>query len=117
MNTEDQIQKIEMSLEQAKASIEIAEALERLHSNEDFKLVILEGLFKTEASRSIFLKSDPEMQTEEKQKDVNNVITTIGGLGLYFRKIFQVGDMSKRAIVDDQNTREELLEEQLQSVN
>jgi len=113
MNPEEQLHKIEISLENAKKAIEIANALQRLHANPDFKTVILEDFFKGEASRSVMLKSDPSMASIEKQKNVDDIITSIGGLYNYFGKVYRLGDMSIRALEADQNTKEEILEEQL----
>ena len=43
MNPEQQLQSIEISIEQAKEAISMAEALDRLHKNPDFQKVIREG--------------------------------------------------------------------------
>ena len=113
MNPEEQLHKIEISLENAKKAIELANALQRLHENKDFQTVILEDFFKGEASRSVMLKSDASMASVEKQKNVDDIITSIGGLYNYFGKLYRLGDMSVRALEADQNTKEEILEEQL----
>lgn len=113
MNPEEQLNKIEISLENAKKAIDLANALQRLHENPDFKTVILQDYFVDESSRAVRLKSDPEMATVEKQKNVDDIIISIGGLFRYFGKIYRLGDMSIRALEADQNTREEILEEQL----
>ena len=113
MNSEEQLHKIEISLENAKKAIEVANALQRLHENPDFKRVILQDYLKDEASRSVMLKADPSMATVEKQKNVDDIITSIGGLYNYFGKVYRLGDMSIRALEADQNTKEEILEEQL----
>ena len=113
MNPEEQLHKIEISLDNAKKAIELANALQRLHDNPDFKLLILEDYLKAEASRSVMLKSDPSMATPEKQKNVDDIITSIGGLYNYFGKVYRIGEMSVRALEADQNTKEEILEEQL----
>ena len=113
MNSEQQLHKLEISLENAKKAIELANCLQRLHDNPDFKTLILQDFFVDESSRAVRLKSDPNMAAPEKQKNVDDVITTIGGLTLYFGKIYRLGDMSVRALEADQTTREEILEEQL----
>ena len=113
MNSEQQLQHIEISLENAKKAIDLATALQRLHENPDFKTVILDDFFKEEASHSVLLKSDASMSTDEKQKSVDIIITSIGGLYQYFGKVYRLGDMAIKAIAADQSTREEILEEQL----
>jgi transketolase N-terminal domain/subunit len=82
-----------------------------LYKNEDFKKILVEGYFRVEASRTVLLKADPNMQTQEEQKNCDNVILAIGHLYQYFAKIFALGTMSKNAIDQDRQTREEMLAE------
>jgi hypothetical protein len=113
MNPDQQLHKIEISLENAKKAIELANCLQRLHNNPDFQTVVLQDFFVDEASRAVLLLSDPSMQIAEKQQDVHNIIIGIGSLHRYFGKIYRLGEMSVRALEADQNTKEEILEEQL----
>lgn len=112
---ESQLQQIEISLEEAQHQVALAEALQRLHDNADFKLVILKGYFEQECQRTVMLKFAANYIGEQNQKDAENVLTGIGMLGQYFRKIFIRGEQADRAIQADSATREELLEEQLRS--
>lgn len=111
--TEQSINAIEISMDNARKAIELAKALQRLHDNADFKAVILQDYFHEEAHRAVMLKSDPEMFTEEKQKAVDDVVTSIGGLYNYFGKIYRMADMALRSLEADQETHGELLQEQL----
>jgi len=110
---EEQLHQVEISVDQAKQSIKFAEALERLHSNKDFKEVILEGYFRDEASRLVLLKSDPEMQDKARQRDVMNAITAVGGLFGYFNKVFTFGTIAKRTLKEDEDTKQAILQEQM----
>jgi len=112
-DSENQLHQVEISIENAEKAIELAKALKRLHDNADFKTVILEDFFHEEAHRAVLLKADEAMAPPEKQKQVDDVITTIGGLYNYFGKIYQMANMSARALAAHQETREEILEEQL----
>jgi hypothetical protein len=112
-NLEQNINRIEISMDNARKAIDLAKALKRLHENEDFKAVILQDFFVEEAHRAVLLKADAEMKTPEKQKAVDDVITTIGGLYNYFGKIYRLADMSTRALEADQATHGEMLQEQL----
>ena len=85
---EDQITTIEIGIEEARRDVALAEALDRLHKNKDFKKIILMDYFEKNAQRAVMMKSDAYQQTVEKQKDIDNVITGIGQLGQYFHKIF-----------------------------
>ena len=79
-----QIEQIELSIENAKKRIDDAAALDRLYKSPDFKQIFLDGYFRDEASRTVLLKADPNMQGKREQKDCNNVILAIGMLRQYF---------------------------------
>ena len=110
---EQNLQQVEISVEEAKETVALAEALQRLHDNADFKTVILTGYFEKESQRSVMLKSDINFQGEENQRQLADIITGIGMLGQYFHKIFTLGEQAHQGLVADEKTREELLEEQL----
>jgi len=113
MNNEQQLHQIEITLAKAKERLALADALERLHQNPDFKAVILEEFFKEEASRAVMLKSDPNMFQTDQQKIVDNIIIGVGSLFQYFGKVYALADQAARAMEADQDTREELLQEGL----
>jgi len=107
MTPDQQIEQIELSIEQAKSSIDMRDALRRLNENKDFKKVIVEGYFEKEASRVVLLKADPNTQDTETQDALDKSIIAIGQLRQYMRTIFQVGGMADGAM----GSHEEALEE------
>jgi len=109
--SDNQISEIEVTIEQAKAQIEKMEALGRLANNEDFKLVIDDGYFLKEASNLVLLLAAPGFASEEEQNRLNKNITAIGFLRQYFSGIMQIGAQAQKSVIDDENTRSELLEE------
>ena len=113
---EAQLQQIEISLEDAQSNVALAEKLNRLHKNKDFQDLIIEGYFKDEASRAVLLKSDPEMCEDREQKQIGDIITSIGGLRQYFHKVFRLGQMSEQSMEADKQTRQDLLAEDLTTV-
>jgi hypothetical protein len=110
---ERQLERIEVDIETAKTHIENLNALRRLRKNKDFKNLIEEGYFKEEAARAVLLKSDTEMQSEEEQKNVDNLIWGIGQLFMYFHKVISVGRQMEASMESYENTREEILADQL----
>lgn len=110
---EQQLEQVSISIEQAEDRLELAEALERLHQNKDFKKVILEEYFKKEAYRSVMLKSDANQQKPEEQANIDNVILGVGMLGQFFHKTFIFGEGADRALQEHKNTRQEILAEDL----
>lgn len=111
-DTQQQLRTIEMSMEDAKAMVKRAEALDRLHANKDFKDVILDEFFVNEASRCVLAKGDPEMQESKHQAGLDVIIQSIGGLKNYFGKLYALANIAENSLAADQETRQELLEEE-----
>jgi hypothetical protein len=109
---EEQMRIVERSIEDAKEDVALADALQRLHENKDFKKIVLTDYFEKNAQRAVMMKSDPTQQSPEKQKDIDNVIVGIGQLGMYFHKIFVFGERAANGLRDDVQTQAELIEEQ-----
>jgi len=108
---EQQIAQINPSIEEAEKRIEDAAALDRLYKNKDFRHVFLDGYFMKEASRTVLLKADPNMQGDEEQRDCNNIIMAIGMLRQHFAKVFGLGSQAEKAVADDKEARQQLMEE------
>lgn len=111
MTPEQQIEHIDISIEQAQESVNLAKALDELSRNRNFKKIITEGYFEKESTRAVLLKADPEMQDEAMQKSVDNIITGIGQLRQYFVSINFKARMAQSAIADNEQAREEILAE------
>jgi hypothetical protein len=107
------IQAIEENIRKAKKFVEAGDALERLQANKDFKEIIMSGYFEKEAIRLVHLKADENFQTAERQKMVIAQMDAIGALNQYFRTIFHQASMAKKAIDADEETRDEMLAEEL----
>ena len=112
--TQQQIEQVEMSMEEAKRIIETGDAIKRLYDNEDFKKVILDGYFKDEAARVVGLRADANMMGENEQKMIDTIITSIGGLRQYFLARMRMAESAKMALEQDQETHAELLREDVQ---
>jgi len=108
---QEQIEQVELSMEEAKGSIELMEAFQRLAKSKDFKEIFEENYFKREASRLVLLKADDQMQDEDSQKFILNQIDAIGQVRKYLIAINQMGRMAQNALAADQNTHNELLNE------
>jgi len=109
--THQTIQAIEENIRQAKVIAGAGESLERLRSNRDFKVVILDGYFKEEAIRLVHLKAEPAMQSPEMQKSIIAQMDAIGSLGQYFTAVIQKASIANKAIVSDEEARDEILAE------
>lgn len=114
MSTENDLQQIEVTLEQAQETLKRRDAVERLRNNKDWKLIVEDGYFSEEAVRLVLLKADHNMQSDELQKDIMKQIDGIGSFREFIRTIYQLGQLAQNTITADEQTREELLAEQLQ---
>jgi len=111
--TDQQIQEIEIHIDDAKKDVEFANRLDRLRKNKDFIAIVEKGFFRDEAERVCALKASPHIQGDDEQAQIDNIIVSIGGFRQYLRTINQLRTMALQAIAADEQTRDELLIEQL----
>lgn len=109
----DQLEQVEISIEQAKAAIDLKDALIKLSHNKEFELLIHKGYFEDESIRLVMAKANPVMSSPDKQTDIIKSIDSIGSLRQYFQRLVMQGDQMERALVDNEQTREELLAEEI----
>jgi|TARA_B110000902_G_scaffold158551_1_gene181725 hypothetical protein len=113
MSNQEDLEVIDITIEQAKHSVDMAEALNKLKVNKAFIKVVLNGYFEKEATRLVLLKADPNMQSPEDQAQVLRAIDSIGSLRQYFITLGQLGGMAQKSIADCELSREEILAEGL----
>lgn len=105
MATEEEVEQMRITEEQAKEAIALRDALVRLQHNADFKEVISNKFFKEEASRLVLLRADPSIQQDEKiVKSIDNKIIGVGELRQFFITILQRGNQLEQ---DLKEAREE----------
>jgi hypothetical protein len=113
--TDQNIETIEISIKQGKETVDKMNSLLKLTKNKDFKKVIDDGYFVEEASRLVLLKADPSLQSVEDQRQIDNSILAIGYFRQYLATIFQLGRMAEKSLKEDEEVREELMSEELES--
>lgn len=113
MDNTQAIQDIELNIKQAQLLVDTGNALERLRSNRDFKMIISEGYFKEEAVRLVHLKGDPSMQTVEYQESIIKQMDAISALNQYFNTVFHRASLAEKAIEADEETRDEMIAEDI----
>ena len=113
-NQQDEAQ-LEVSMEDARETVDRADALRRLLDNADFIRIVDEGYFRDEAARLCNVKADPEFDDERAQANILRNINAIAPFKMYLRTILQFGDMAAQALVADQQTREDILEEEAEA--
>lgn len=114
LSTEDTIKNIELSIEEAKQSVDLKLALGRLIKNRDFKKVIEEGYLRNEAIRLVHAKASPSLQSAEHQARITRDIDAIGALDQYLTTIYQIGSQAEYAVADYEQELETVRNEALE---
>ena len=113
MNADQELQEIELSMDQAKERIEMADALQRLLKNADFKKIILDGYIEKYAVALVKRKSMFTLLSDPKQQAyIDSQITGIGALDQYLHFVLQEGRVAERALEAHTQERDQILESQ-----
>ena len=91
-------QSMEQFLAEKKEQVLMAEAVQRLFKNKDFKTIIAEGFLEKEAIRCVAVKAQFSMQDEEHQKLLDKRIIGIGEMAVYLQTISALGNFAKDEI-------------------
>lgn len=109
----EELANLEITIEQAKKSIERKDALVRLQNNPDFKSLIEKGFLESHAVRQVLLKAHPSLQDEKQQNLLDMQITAVGGFKQFLISVFTEGMNAEESMKADEVTREEILAEEL----
>lgn len=107
-----ELQLLDKRIDQAKQTVELGKALDRLRNNKDFKKVFGELYFREEAIRLVTLLGDPDMQVPEKQQDILGQMQAIGRVGDFLRVLDHKVMLAESGLVMDEEAREEILAEE-----
>lgn len=110
---EDQIAKLDKSIEENRAVAELGDALVRLTANRDFRKVILEGFFEKEAIQLVRLKGHPDHQSAQAQSQILQGMDAIGVLSAYFEKVGTAAELARKSLGFDEEARDQLALESL----
>lgn len=110
-NASDVIENIDVSIEHAQKYVNKMNSVLTLSKNRDFIDVIEKGYFEEEASRLVLLKADPNLQKPEDQASILRSIDAIGHFRQYLGTVINLGRMMEKSLIDDINTKHELLAE------
>lgn len=108
MSNQQAIENIEIGKQEAEKMVELGRAFTRLYDNPDFKAVIDKAYFEEEAQRLIMAKSNPQLQGELSQKNIDNQIMGVGCLKQFFIKI-QMGAEQAADLIKEADDELELL--------
>ena len=100
--SQNDIQEIEVSIEEAKKIAKRAERVRRLEKNADFKALILDGYFTEEAARLVHLATDHQVIQGGHLEFVMNDLKGIGALKRYLTAALQLGDIAANTVKEYQ---------------
>lgn len=91
----DSLSDLRQLKEEARKKIELAESLQRLYANRDFKSVFLDNYLKDEIVRLVLLRTEVGMDTEQG----SNLLREIDSIGLfknYLDRIHLQGELASK---------------------
>lgn len=98
MQHENEAQEIEISIEELKSKIALADHLEELGKNTAFKALIDQGYFENEAIKLVALTAHP--LNEVHQKSLQNKMLGISSLKIYLSNVYNEGQSAKAALAE-----------------
>lgn len=112
---EEELHEVHLTVEQAKRQVALRDSFEKLKENADFVDLIFNEYFQNEAARLVSVRTDFNMQGEQQQKDVNKAMDAVGYLRRYLATITYNGNQAEKALIDAEETRQEILQEQMEN--
>lgn len=94
----DDIQKVELSIEEARKYVEQRDAALRLADNRDFKKLVVEGYFKEEAARLTGLLGERGENLPFAREDIIADLSAIAAFQRFMRQIVMKGDIMEKEI-------------------
>lgn len=110
MSQQNEIEQIELSIEEAQKLVGRAATARRLADNPDFKSLILEGYFVTEAARLTTIVSHPNMAPHKDA--IWNDIMGVGSLRRFLSTCITMGDVAQKEISDAHDALDDIRAEE-----
>ena len=105
------LEEVEIQIEVANKIRAMRDSYVKLSRNKNFKDIIEIGYFKEEAARLVMAKSAP--LDENQQRVIDGMIIGVGALNNYFNMIMRRGAEMDNAIGEHEQTRQEILAEEI----
>ena len=105
------IEQVEIQIDMANRIRKLRDNCVKLMNSKTFKDVIEEGYFKEEAARLVMAKSSN--LNPDQMRLIDNMICGIGALSNWFESVMRRGAEMDQAIGEHEQTREEILAEEI----
>jgi len=113
VETPDQIKAIEVNIEDARRTIDLADTLERLQKNPDFVKLIETEYLNQHALRLVYSKANPGMQGDQQQAAVIRSLDAVSELRSWFSFVMVAANTAEASIQDSERELEEMRNEDL----
>lgn len=100
------VEEMQESIKAAKLQVSMAETVDRLSENKDFKRVIIDYYLNSYAAELVRTKAAPYMQDEKNQRYVDNQLGAIGHLDSFLNLVLEQGRVALSTI---ENTEHEII--------
>jgi len=107
----DMLKQIDADIADYELDVKHAEALSRLGSNPDFKLIITDGYLREEAINMVLAKGQQGCQDPVSQARITSCIDAIGVLGAFLNGITAAGYAASDKLAQCNLTRAEIIQE------
>ena len=108
VNFDLELQKIDDRIAELKQDVELGKALEELHEDERFKLVILDGYFDKEEKRIAGLLFNPTSLKRDQIENMMDKATAIRNYKQYFQTLLINANMAPDQIAEEEEYRKEV---------
>ena len=98
----EELAEIDSRIKLLKDNVELGEALERLHTNEDFQNVILSGYFEKESKRIFGLLVEPTSLKRDIILNLNDKLTSIRSFKQYFATVLINANMAPEQLTEEE---------------
>lgn len=103
---------IDNAIVELKKVIEMADAVQRLKKNKDFKKIIIEYYGTDYASELVRAKAQPQTQDEKSQKFIGSQINAIGHLFNFLDVLIAQGSPAKDNLEEHEEERLAMIQEE-----
>ena len=107
----NQLEQVEIQIEVAHSIRSLRDSCVKLMKNKNFKDVIENAYFKEEAARLVMAKSSN--LNDDQMKNIDNMICGVGALANYLEMVMRRGSEMDAAVGEHEQTREEILAEEI----
>jgi len=104
----EELAAIDERIDELKKQIEMHKALERLHENEDFKMVVMDGYFEKESKRIYDMLTIPSNLKREQLDNLMDMMTSIRNFKGYFKTLILNAAMAPEELESEYEYRKQI---------